>query len=498
MRNLKILLLIIIVFTIVPAWGAQDFQTPAESNKFQTPSTYFEMLNFIHSLQKQTPYLKVYYYGISVNGKSLPLVILSNPPLRNPQEAICTGKPIILIQSQVHGNEPAGKEAALILMRDIALGDKSSYLEHLIFLFAPQLNPDGSETYTRRSAANLDLNRDYMKLDSPEITALVHNVVDLWHPHLIIDAHEAKARPQELDFMFESCRHPNTAPELLAFAEKEVVPCIREALIKANFKIARYFIKNYQEKQTDLSYESGGVYPSSARNYEGLENSVGLLFESVIPKDHSALEKRVNCHLIAMQAVIAYIYEHYEGFLKLVNGARLNAQKNPKAPIIVEVKKVSEDKETAHKALIVKDRITPEKSIALPSAYLLPQVALPLIRKLLAHRIDVEMLLSSETLEVEGYQITGLESSPKNENGHLGIKYEIKPVIQNIFLPPGSFIVPVNQDRGYLAAMLLEPESQDCLWREGLLSSFLEKGTVLPVYRMMRKAFFKSQIIMEP
>jgi len=95
-------------------------------------------------------------------------------------------KPAVLIMANIHAGEVEGKEASLMLIRDIALGKSAGLLDSQVLLFIPIFNADGNDKlgHNRRdlgpelagvrfNGQNLDLNRDYLKLESPEVQALV-------------------------------------------------------------------------------------------------------------------------------------------------------------------------------------------------------------------------------------------------------------------------------------------------------------------------------------
>ena len=106
--------------------------------------------------------------------------------------------------ANIHAGEVEGKEAVLHLARRLTLGDLQPLLRSAVWLFAPIYNADGnekvslenrSEQYgpvggvgTRENARGLDLNRDFMKLESSEARALVA-VFTRWNPDVVVDLH---------------------------------------------------------------------------------------------------------------------------------------------------------------------------------------------------------------------------------------------------------------------------------------------------------------------
>jgi len=89
--------------------------TRAELTNYEETTRYEEVLNFIAELQKRSPLLRVESFGTSEEGRKLPLMIFSDPPISNPRDARATGKPIVFIMGNIHAGEVEGKEAALHL-----------------------------------------------------------------------------------------------------------------------------------------------------------------------------------------------------------------------------------------------------------------------------------------------------------------------------------------------------------------------------------------------
>src|SRR5262245_20803938 len=160
-----------------------------ELTNYEETSRYEDVMRFISELQKRSDNLRVESFGKTEEGRDLPLMIFADPPIARPREALASNKIIVFIQANIHAGEVEGKEAMLHLSRRISFGDLKSLLEKLIILVAPIYNADGNEKIsvnnrtaqngpvggvgTRENAKGYDLNRDYMKLETPEANALI-------------------------------------------------------------------------------------------------------------------------------------------------------------------------------------------------------------------------------------------------------------------------------------------------------------------------------------
>src|SRR5258708_7400512 len=125
-------------------WTDDLILVPERSN-FEKTSTYNDVMNFINAIKTKSSNIQVTNIGKSTLGKEIPLVILSRPSINTPEQAKASGKPVIYVQANIHAGEVEGKEAVMMLMRDILLGSKSNLLDNQIILIVPIYNSDGND-----------------------------------------------------------------------------------------------------------------------------------------------------------------------------------------------------------------------------------------------------------------------------------------------------------------------------------------------------------------
>src|SRR5512140_1648416 len=161
-----------------------DHYTKAELSSFRSTPSYDETLAFLRRLERTSPFLKLDFYGKSAEGRSMPVVIVSKEKAFSSQEAWKTKKPVVLILNGIHAGEIDGKDACLMILRDVALGNRPEILDTVTLLVVPIYNVDGHERVSKYNRPNqdgpadgmgfrttsqgLDLNRDFMKADAPE------------------------------------------------------------------------------------------------------------------------------------------------------------------------------------------------------------------------------------------------------------------------------------------------------------------------------------------
>jgi hypothetical protein len=205
-----------LLVTAVVAGGRQkpslaDLKTTAEASGFKSTSSYDDVVKFMKAVDEASPIVFYTTYGTTTEGRQLPLAIVGTG-LKDgsPASVKASNKLRVHIQANVHAGEVEGKESALILLRELALGQHADWLQSSVFLITPDYNADGNEKFgnnrgiqngpingegTRANAQGLNINRDYMKLDTPEAKAFVK----LWNdydPHIFAAAqprHESGA-----------------------------------------------------------------------------------------------------------------------------------------------------------------------------------------------------------------------------------------------------------------------------------------------------------------
>ncbi|MBQ4915142.1 peptidase M14 [Maribacter sp. MMG018] len=109
---------------------------------------------------KNNAKFKVNKVGTSIEGRSLNLI------------SIGSGDTDVFLWSQMHGDEPTATQAIFDILNFLDSPDfteeKEAILKNLTIHFLPMLNPDGAELYQRRNILGIDINRDALRLQSPE------------------------------------------------------------------------------------------------------------------------------------------------------------------------------------------------------------------------------------------------------------------------------------------------------------------------------------------
>jgi hypothetical protein len=527
----------------IPA-TANELKSRAERSNYTETSRYADVIAFIGELQKLNPSVRVESFAVTNEGRQLPLVILSRPAISSPREAFQSGKPIVFIMANIHAGEVEGKEAAQHLMRDVATGPLAALLDKIILLVAPIYNADGNERIdinnrsaqngpaggvgVRENAQRLDLNRDFMKLESPEARGLIE-AFNRWDPHVVMDLHTTNGSYHGYHLTYAPPLNPNTDARITAFARERLLPAVTRALkTKHDYRV--YYYGNFVDPQrptAELGGERQGTpkawatfdhRPRFGTNYIGLRNRLAILSEAYSYLD---FRTRVDVTDKFVRAVLQYVADHAAEVVSLIREADLksvttgltagseegfavSSELKPAAkPVDILVGSVTRtiDPRNNRARLEATNEARPVKMaewgefraarrVSPPAAYLIKPDQKQVIEKLLAHGITVEATRQEETFDVERYIVKSVTRAQRPFQGHREAKFEVVKGDAKEKFPAGSFIVSMRQPKAPLAFYLLEPESDDGLANWNFFDEEIDRGmkenssAVFPVFRL--------------
>lgn len=545
--------------TTMPSQTNELLKSKAERTNYEETSRYEDVIQYIGELQKKSGKLRVESFGKSVEGRDLPLMILADPPISQPREARQSGKPVIFIMANIHAGEVEGKEAMIRLSRRILTGDLRTLLKNLIILIAPIYNADGNEKIstdnrsaqygpiggvgTRENARGMDLNRDYMKLESPEANALI-GLFNRWDPHLTVDLHTTNGSYHGYHLTYSPMLNPNADARLIAFERNRMLPAITRTLLKKHgFRI--YFYGNFATKERmnrelntfEMQRSGRSAQPAAGpetriwrtfdhrpmfgNNYVGLRNRMTILSEAYSYLDFRG---RIAVTESFVEEILNYSSAHSAEILSLISRAdqdalqgrieplgvdfELAALDKPVNILVGEVEKVKNPRSGKDMTAWNPENFNPmpmpdyglfkaSKTTQVPAAYLFENQSgmKPVIEKLRAHGIALEELTEDTTLSVENFVMTSVNKAPRAFQGHQEIRLKGNVKIQSHTFPAGSILVRTTQSSARLIFYLLEPESDSGLVRWNFLDSYLEKGKSYPIYKLMIDAKLTGRLL---
>ncbi len=493
-----------------PSAAAQQAAAPSalrtwqEQNDFKAGPTPFEpLMRFWYDLDKASDLVSIRPLTRTLLGREFTLVTIAKDPVSTPQDALRSGKTIVLVANAVHGNEPAGKEASQLVARELVFGTMRPMLDSVIVLFVPLINPDGGEVRRRTNEEGFDMNRDYIKLESQEINALVTQVLNIWTPDIHIDTHHGGSAPYTLTW--QGTLNPAADAALREYPYRSVFPRIRAALQAEGYDGFDY--SGAQTREGVRGWGSTSVEPRKHHVYTGLVNSIGMLFETpssthrvrngtveAIPQAER-YRHQVRGQEIGIATVIRHAWERRGEVRALTNASRTRAIRAGAAPtaadaVPVEYRLVSRGTEPVWMSnqpaggqgggggggggqgatvtyslqnvpVWLKYEVT--RTVPRARGYVLPASIAKVVPLLLEHGLRVHRFTEPTTLELEVYDAIGVRRNEFFQGHYLQSVTGVEKRTEQVQVPAGWFYVSTAQAKGSLVSYILEPETDDNL-----------------------------------
>jgi dipeptidyl-peptidase 4 len=482
-------------------------RTWQEENRFQAGPTPFEpLMDFWYELERLSPLVSIRPLTVTLLDRPLTLVTVSRDPILDPRDALRSGKSIVLIANSPHGNETAGKEASQLVARDLVAGDLQHVLDDVIVLFIPILNPDGGEVRRRTNEEGFDLNRDYLKLESQEIRALVTRVMNEWTPDIHVDTHHGGSVPYTLTW--QGTLNPAADAELRAYPYQHIFPRMRSALRAEGYEGFDY--SGERTIEGVAGWGSTSVEPRKHHVYTGLVNSIGILLETPantlrarnqgrtleeVPQ-HERYYHQVRGQVLGKRAILQVAAERREEIRRVTTDARMRAIRAGASygedhPVVLDYRLVSRGDEPVW----VRDEDAPqgyrlesrpifldyevERTTTRPLGYVLPPAMARVLPMLLDQGIVVHRFTRPVELELQVYDATEVRHESYFQ-GHYLKGVTVERSTETVTVPAGAYYVSTAQSRGNLIAYLMEPETDDNLITWGYADHLLRVTPLTP------------------
>lgn len=497
-----------------------DLLTRSELTGFRQTETYDEVLAFLARLERKSPYLRVSFIGPSEEGRRIPVVVASKEKLFGPGERYKVDKPVVLVLNSIHAGEVDGTDATLMLLRDIALGNRLDLLDGVALVAVVVYNVDGharvsaynrpnqngpEEMGYRANARGLDLNRDFVKADAKETRALL-SLADAWKPDLFVDDHVTDGADFQAALTVSFANEPVT-PKPLGDWLKAVVPKALSDVEKAGFGALGTYVEFLDARDPMKGFDSSVFSPRYSTGYFPLRNVPSILVETHALKP---FESRVRSNFLFLRALLERTGRAAKELLVARDKTRAATRMEPPlSPVVVAAVGDPARPETIDfptyewtEAVslvtggpVVRYDRARKKTIRIPSlehakaavtvprpaAYLIPPGFANVEERLKAHGIRYDRLTGARTLAVGTYRASGAVFAKASYQGRVRVEAKIARAIETRAIPAGSLYVPLDTELANVAIALLEPESPDSLFAWGELSSCLEQKEYMDV-----------------
>jgi hypothetical protein len=509
-KRFTVLRTLFILLSVAPAALGQ--QTVAEKTDYRATSRHADVIAFCDELAKKASnVVRLADMGKSGEGRSLPLLVLADPPATVPEEAAKAHKQVVMAFANIHAGEVDGKEAVLMLARDIATGTEKALLKELVILIVPILNADGNEKIDpknrteqngppagvgiRANAAGYDLNRDFVKLETPEVRALARTI-DRWDPAVVVDLHTTNGSYHRYTLTYDGPRNPAADPDLIAAVRDKWLPDIGAALEKeTGFK--SFFYGNFTDDRR--AWDTYPAIPRFGIQWLALRNRVGLLSESY---SYAPFKDRVRAGKTYTRDIFRYVADHPAEVRKLLANADRPRDRIPLRTKIVSLGErtvlgfVEETKggrrvptkEPKDYRLPLLAGVEGTVLVQRPYAYLFPASFASAIETLHRHGIAVEELTADAELDLQVYRVEKVAKADRVFQKHNLVTVEVARRDEKCKLPAGTVVIRTDQKLGNLAAYLLEPQSEDGLTTWNFFDAGVTERKDFPVVRLPKEA----------
>ncbi|RLE19064.1 MAG: hypothetical protein DRJ14_01815 [Acidobacteria bacterium] len=497
---------------------AKALRTVPERTDYTSTSRLKDVVLFFSELQARYPKQVIQSsIGTTFEGREIPLIILGDPVVSAPNQS---KKPAILFVANIHAGEVEGKEALQMLARDM-LAKHDPALKQFNILLVPVFNPDGNEKIdpahrvyqqvkngvgVRTNGLNMDLNRDFVKLESPEARALVR-LFNQWLPLVYVDCHTTDGSHHTEPLTWIWGRHANGSVAIHQYIYKTLRPWVNRFVME-HYKIAAIPYGNFDDAAHPKKWVQFPSMLMVGVDYFGAKGSFSFLDENYAYADFPT---RIRACYAFLDSLLRFTILHKNEMTALVgefkarHGVEFWHNIKAKAfPEKVTIHGFREYRDKKGRRMVTKERV--DKTLdfmgdfsgdmeKLTGAYVFPVGMKGLKEKLQQHGIQVYTLLASAAVNCRIYHFSKITYKTWPFQGHV-----MMDVVEGSWrstektIPAGWYVVPLNRSQLFrqLASAVLEPESMDALYRYGLWSTMIypsEWRNVpgdYPVYRLLQ------------
>ncbi|MCX6258066.1 MAG: M14 family metallopeptidase [Bacteroidia bacterium] len=485
---------------------------------------YNETVEFCRKLDSASTQVKFTDFGISPQGRALPILIVDKNGHFTPEEVRKSGNAVVLVQACIHAGECEGKDAGLCLIRDIIIDHKyPELLDHVTLLFIPIFNVDGHERFGpynrinqngpeemgwRVTAQDLNLNRDYIKADAPEMQCWL-KLFNQWLPEFFVDCHTTDGADYQYVVTYGLENYGNTDKDLTAWQKDVYLKEAETSMNAAGFPLIPYInFRDWNDLRSGL--EAGVSPPILSTGYTAVRNRTGLLIETHMLKDYKT---RVNGTYEMLKTTLSIVNKEYKTLQTLeaaadtrCAGAGFRKEKFPLGfdesktdSVMMDFKgfeysdvksdltggswiKYSKNKKDFRIPFFNNTVVT--TSANLPEGYIIPPEWTAVIGKLKLHGVSVHTLKQVRNIKVKTWIFHDPKWQEKPYEGRHPLQVQMDSIETVISYPAGSAIIDMNQSTARLVAYILEPASDYSFLHWGFFDAIFEQKEYAESYVM--------------
>jgi murein tripeptide amidase MpaA len=523
---------------------ADPWVTPFEADaEHDFSPTYVDTRAWFDRLDKASKLIRVEDFGVSPQGRAIFAVIASKDG-----DKLDPKKPLLLVQCGIHPGEIDGKDAGMMLLRDMAFHGKDGLLDKVNLVLIPILSVDGHERsgpYSRpnqrgpriqgwrNTATNQNLNRDFMKLDQPEMQAL-KRLQTKYKADLYVDVHVTDGMDYQYDVTYGFNGENgvwNRSPAIAQWLDDVLKPTMNKGL-EAEGHIPGELVFGVDEHDPKKGLSDGGLGERFSNGWGAAAHVPTILIENHSLKPHAQrvlgtyIFIETALKLLAdkggdLRAAIAadsalrpaevlanFASDDKPAYIRDFKGIKYETYDSP-ASGRKEVRWLGEADPELWKVPFYGSHST--LSLKRPVAYYVPSYRADLIERLKLHGVKLETLPADKTVEVEMIRLVDPKLATRANEGHVQISVDkVTTQTRAWTFPKGSVRVPTDQPLGDLVVLLLEPQSSESFFAWGMIPEvlsrveYIEPYAIAPLAEKMLatdptlKAQFEAKLAAEP
>ncbi|NVJ23318.1 peptidase M14 [Myxococcus sp. AM011] len=462
-------------------------------------------------------------FGTTPEGRPMLALVASADGTLTPAANTKKSRPVVFFQGGIHAGEIDGKDAGFALLRDILAGKTlPGVLKGVTAVFVPVFNVDGHERFGpnnrpnqvgpeemgwRVTSRNLNLNRDYVKAESPEMVALLR-YLHSWNALVYADLHVTDGAKFEPDVAV-GIEPQKSGPESLRTLGVKLRQELFQELETQGHQPLEFYPSFLQDDDPTSGFAYGVPPPRFSHAYAAAHHRFGVLVETHSWKPYA---ERVKATRDVVAGLLRLVARDGAGLMSAVKAVDTETQSGKVRDVVVAWKNTSENHPITFRGYAYErgasdvsgqtwiryddskpqvwnvpyfDKVEPALTVSIPSGgYLVPPShAAWVAEKLTTHGLRFQRLSRpTPATDVEVFRATEAKWSPQSNEGRQTLSVKGAWEKQSQAMAAGALYVPTAQPGVELVAHLLEPTAPDSLLSWGFFNAHFEQKEYVEDY----------------
>ncbi|MBO9788331.1 M14 family metallopeptidase [Xanthomonas phaseoli] len=522
-RFTRLALSLLLLTSAPAALAAAPLTTQAERSGFIQTGRYDEVIALCDAFAQRYPQaVRCIQFGTTPEGRPMKALIASTSGALDAQSAAQRKLPVVLVQGGIHAGEIDGKDAGFLALRELLDGKAGhGVLDKLVWVFVPVFNVDGHERFGawnrpnqrgpeqmgwRTTAQNLNLNRDYVKADAPEMQAMLQ-LVQQWDPLMYVDLHVTDGAKFEHDVSVQ-VEPAHAGDASLQRDGTRWRDAVLADLKRQGSLPLPYYPSFVHEDDPSSGFADDVSPPRFSHGYFLLRNRFGMLVETHSWKDYPT---RVRITRNAIVSVLQQAARHgtqwrADALAADQRATRLAGTTEPlsfaagpdartvafrgyaythtPSPISGALMTRYDESKPQVWKVPLRDQIKPDVVVDAPrGGYLVPAAQAALVgEKLRLHGIQFTTIGNAAQRPVQTFRADAVKFAARSNESHQTVELSGQWRDESRDVPAGSLFVPIAQSKARLVMAILEPQAPDSLLQWGFFNTAFERKEYMEAY----------------